>query len=286
MPLPRGMQRLALSYIYIPALRPGTVGAYAFAFLCAAIATALAVAIDPYVVGVPFVTFFPAIIIVALISGLGAGLFCVVLSTASAWFFLLPPRWSFAIENSTDLAEILLFIVEAVFYVILIAGMRLSIERYRELSRNLEQRVEERTVALRESQERLRSVVAELQHRTRNLISVVAMMAKGTLRTSETFDDFIATFQDRLEVLGRAQGLLVRADGGRVTFDEVINIELAAQSVPVGENGPVTLDGPKGIFLRSRTVQSLAMALHELLTNAVKYGALKQPRGFPGHIAS
>src|SRR5215470_13638303 len=109
MPLLRGMRRLSDFYVDIPALRPGTVGAYAFAFLCAAIATALAVAIDPYVVGVPFVTFFPAIIIVALISGLGAGLFCVVLSTASAWFFLLPPRWSFAIENSTDLAEILLF---------------------------------------------------------------------------------------------------------------------------------------------------------------------------------
>jgi hypothetical protein len=48
---------------------------------------------------------------------------------------------------------------------------------------DLEERVEERTVALRESQERLRSVVAELQHRTRNLISVVGTMAKGTLRT-------------------------------------------------------------------------------------------------------
>jgi two-component system, chemotaxis family, CheB/CheR fusion protein len=45
----------------------------------------------------------------------------------------------------------------------------------------------------------------------------------------------------------------------------------------VEENGPVTLDGPKGIPLRSRTVQSLAMALHELMTNAIKYGALKQP---------
>jgi two-component system, chemotaxis family, CheB/CheR fusion protein len=54
---------------------------------------------------------------------------------------------------------------------------------------------------------------------------------------------------------------------------------LAAQSVRVGEHGRVTLDGPKGIPLRSRTVQSLAMALHELMTNSVKYGALKQPNG-------
>jgi len=280
MPLLRGTERLSHFYIDIPALRPGTAGAYAFAFLCVAIATALAVVIDPYVVGVPFVTFSPAVIITALTSGFSAGVFCVVLSTASSTFFLLPPRGSFYVESSVDVVEILVFIFEAFFYVILIAGLRLSLEQYRELTRNLEQRVDERSAALHESQDRLISVVAELQHRTRNLISVVGTMAKGTLRMSKTFDDFSATFQDRLEVLGRAQGLLFRSqEGGRVTFDELINTEVAAQCIPVEGNGRVTLDGPKGIPLRSRTVQSLAMALHELMTNAVKHGALKQPNG-------
>jgi two-component sensor histidine kinase len=258
----RGMQRLAQFYIDIPALRPGTVGAYAFALLCAGIATALRIAIDPYVVGVQYITFFPAIIIATLVSGFGAGVFCVTLSVVAASFFIIPPRLSFYVEHPAEVLALLIFIVVTLSNVVLISGMRLAI------------------VALRESQDRLVSVVAELQHRTRNLISVVGTMAKGTLRTSKTFDDFSTTFQDRLEVLGRAQGLLFRAhEGGRVTFDELINTELAAQSVPVGEHGTVTLDGPKGIPLRSRTVQSLAMALHELMTNAVKYGALKQPNG-------
>jgi two-component sensor histidine kinase len=273
MPLHKGTERLSYYYIDVPALRPGTVGAYAFAFLCTTIATALRIAIDPYVVGVPFITYFPAVIITALISGFGAGFFCVVLSTAAVAFFVLPPRFSFYVESQADAVDLLLFILAALFYVILVGATRLTLERYRDLSHNLEQRVEERSAALE-------AVVGELQHRTRNLISVVGTMAKGTLRSSKTFDDFSATFQDRLEVLGRAQGLLFRAhEGSRVTFDELINTELAAQSIHAGENGSVTLDGPKGVALRSRTVQSLAMALHELTTNAAKYGALRQQNG-------
>ena len=130
------MPNLASFYIDIHALRPGTIGAYTFAFLCAAVATALAIAIDPYVVGVPFVTFSPAVIVATLISGFGAGLFCVVLSVASAMFFLLPPRWSFFVESSADVVEISVFIFEALFYVILITGLRLTLEGYRELNRN------------------------------------------------------------------------------------------------------------------------------------------------------
>ncbi len=279
MQLHKETERLSRFYIDVPALRPGTVGAYSFAVLCAAIGTVLGVAIDPYVVGVPFVTFMPTVIIATLVSGLGAGLFCTVLSVAAADFFLLPPRWSFYVASTPDVVGLLVFALEALFYVILIAVLRLTLEGYRVLSRDLEQRVEERTVALRESQESLGSVVGELQHRTRNLVSIVSVIADRTLRASKTSDDFRASFQDRLGVLGSAQGLLFRAEGGRVTFDELIDIELAAQSVGVGEDGPVTLDGPKGIPLRSRTVQSLAMALHELMTNAAKYGALKQPNG-------
>jgi two-component system, cell cycle sensor histidine kinase and response regulator CckA len=149
------MKRLASIYVDIPALRPGTVGAYALALLSAALALALRVVIDPYVVGVQYITFFPAVIITALISGFRAGVLCVIVSAAAANFFVLPPRWSFYIEHPGEVLALLLFILATLSTVILIAGMRFAIEGYRELGRKLAYRVEERGAELAEVQTRL-----------------------------------------------------------------------------------------------------------------------------------
>ncbi|VXC96646.1 PAS domain-containing protein [Sphingomonas sp. 8AM] len=120
--------------------------------------------------------------------------------------------------------------------------------------------------------ERQQVLIAELQHRTRNLIGVVRALADKSARSSRDLPEFHARFGDRLQALVRVQGLLSRlSDDDRVTFDNLLEAEMAALD---GEAAAVTLIGPKGVRLRSSTVQTLAMALHELATNAVKYGAL------------
>lgn len=130
---------------------------------------------------------------------------------------------------------------------------------------------------LRQLQERQQVLVGELQHRTRNLMSVVKATADRTGASSEDFAQFRHSFGDRLEALARVQALLSRlSDADRISFDELIRSELGALH---GTDDRVTLSGPPGIRLRSSMVQTLAMALHELATNAVKYGALCQPGG-------
>ena len=125
-------KRLPSLYIDVPVLRPGTVGAYALAFASAGVATALRLVVDPYVVGAQFVTFFPAVVITTLISGFGAGFLCAVLSTASADFFVLYPRWSFNVEDPANVADLLLFGPLASYCAMLIGRMRMAIERDQE----------------------------------------------------------------------------------------------------------------------------------------------------------
>ena len=128
----------------------------------------------------------------------------------------------------------------------------------------------------REMQDRLGVMVTELQHRTRNLIGVVQAMADRTIRTSASLDVFAAKFRSRLDAMARVQGLLSRLGSeDRISFDELIESELAALACDQNAAN-IRLEGPRGISLRSSTVQTLALALHELGTNALKYGALSQ----------
>jgi PAS domain S-box-containing protein len=133
---------------------------------------------------------------------------------------------------------------------------------------------------LRELQDRQKILVAELQHRTRNLIGVVRSMADKTMQRAANVSEFRDSFGLRLEALARVQGLLSRLElDDRVTFDKLIQAELTAHGLLNGASDRITLDGPEGVRLRSNTVQTLAMAMHELATNASKYGALAQPGG-------
>jgi two-component system CheB/CheR fusion protein len=133
--------------------------------------------------------------------------------------------------------------------------------------------------ALRDSESRMRILVGELQHRTRNLIGIIMAMADRTaVRGRQSLEEFKTSFNERLMALSRVQGLLSRASlGDGVAFDDLLQSELSAQSVE--DSGKITLDGPKYVVIRSVSVQALAMAIHELTTNAVKHGALGEGNG-------
>ena len=114
-------------------------------------------------------------------------------------------------------------------------------------------------------------LIAELQHRTRNLLAIVRSIATQTLRTSRSLSGFGQEFDERISALSRVQGLL---SGGTdtISLSEIVVGELAAHGASI-DGRRVQVDGPS-VRLFPNTVQVLSLALHELATNAVKYGAL------------
>jgi PAS domain S-box-containing protein len=117
-------------------------------------------------------------------------------------------------------------------------------------------------------------LIAELEHRTRNLLAIVSSVARQTERTSISLEEFSQRFYERLAALSRVQALLSRGSGQRVLLSELIEDELAAHGAST-RNARINVDGPR-VALPSRAVQVLTLALHELATNAIKYGALQQ----------
>ncbi|AWN38919.1 histidine kinase [Methylobacterium radiodurans] len=125
---------------------------------------------------------------------------------------------------------------------------------------------------MHELQTRQAVLVDELQHRTRNLLTVVRSIAQQTMLRTGPTKLFREQFNDRLAALSRVQGLLSRSDQQPITIRALIQAELDALGAEA-TRGRIALDGPP-VRLRKASVQTLALALHELATNARKYGAL------------
>jgi two-component system CheB/CheR fusion protein len=130
--------------------------------------------------------------------------------------------------------------------------------------------------AERQAEDRQRLLLAELQHRVRNVLSVVRSVALRTVEASGSLDDFASHFEGRMATLARTQNIFSRTGETTVDLEELVRDELI--SLTMGETSKLQVKGP-AVRLREGAAETFALALHELATNALKYGALSQPKG-------
>lgn len=124
------------------------------------------------------------------------------------------------------------------------------------------------------AEEQKKLLLDELNHRVKNTLATVQALASHTARSATSAGDFRRRFEPRLMALSAAHDRLTRNDWRGADLGDIVSGELEAHDVP----GAASVEGPD-IILPPRVSLSLSMALHELATNALKYGSLSVPGG-------
>ncbi len=129
-----------------------------------------------------------------------------------------------------------------------------------------ERRVAERKATL---------LLGELDHRVKNILAIISAVITQTLKTSATPEDFASKVGSRIQAISKAHSLLTRSGQGEVSLRTILRTELAPYER--GEGGLVIAG--RDVALTPKASLALAMAVHELASNAAKYGALSVSSG-------
>lgn len=128
----------------------------------------------------------------------------------------------------------------------------------------------------RRDEKRIRLMLRELTHRSKNLLAVIQAMARKTASLSGNLDTFVSDFSLRLRAIAAAHDLLVSESWSGADLRELLQASLAPTIDPASDH--VSLSGPT-LMLTPDAAQNLGLAFHELATNASKYGALSRTGG-------
>ena len=123
-------------------------------------------------------------------------------------------------------------------------------------------------------EDHIKLLIGEVNHRSKNMLSLIQAMARQTVKTQP--EDFLEIFGQRLRALSASQDLLVKGEWKAVQIGELVRSQVAHFGDE--HDGRILIDGPP-LQITASASQSLGMAVHELATNAVKFGALSNETG-------
>ena len=130
--------------------------------------------------------------------------------------------------------------------------------------------------AITRAEERQRLLLAELQHRVRNTLGIVRSIARRSAETATSVEEYASHLDGRLNAFARTQSMVTRDPEGGVDLEYLVVEEMLGYNAREGEQ--LRVSGP-AVRFQPKAAETFALAIHELATNAIKYGALSKPNG-------
>ncbi|MCW8086638.1 sensor histidine kinase [Sabulicella glaciei] len=234
------------------------------------------VSLFPEQQGLPFLFFFPAIILSAVVFDRGSGIFATLLSAVLAVYFFFPPHGSFAVLDRSALVSIALFTVTGLFVALVTEALHLA---YQNVEKLREQAEEARRHAEEVAHER-DLLLAELEHRVKNDLARIS--ATISLQAMESSPETVAALDavnERVRVLARVHDRLGRPDGTHpmeIDVCDYLRDLVTDLRTNLTNLTPIALAlaGESHLLSISRA-GAVGLVLNELVTNAVKHA-------FPG----
>ncbi|RAK58052.1 hypothetical protein DJ018_09125 [Phenylobacterium deserti] len=203
----------------------------------------------------PFASYFPAVLVASVFAGWRAGLAVTVGAAAVANYFFIAPFGELSL-SLTNVAATALFLVTTLLIIVVASNLRQTVSEL------------DRTVRREES------LRVELAHRVKNNLAVVQGLARQTSRLSSDPEAFYHALSGRLMALGQAHNILSTGEWEACEVSVLVREALG----PFQSEGSVAFHG-EACLIPPDSCVPLVLALHELATNAVKYGALSEPNG-------
>ena len=247
-----GVRRVGMNASWVLRIRPWSLYALLLALLSVGASTGLRMIFAQFGATLFFATYFPAVLVVAVFAGVPGAVLVTALTTVIAWWAYFPPAFEFGLFTGTQIANLATFWLSAALIIWLAQVYRQTV------------------TTLLETQRARELLIGELNHRAGNTLAVLQAIISGTVTSDRERKSLI----DRLQALARANRHISETSDGHVSFSALIRDETAAYATP----DRLHAEGPQ-VQLESETARSVALVLHELLTNATKYGALSDERG-------
>jgi two-component sensor histidine kinase len=235
---------------HIPA---GSAQAYSFALACVGAATAFEFWIrwlDPQVS--PLIAYYPTMALCALLGGVGPGILVALTGGVTAWWAFMLPAYSFSLEHHGDRVTLVVFTFVSAFIVF-------ASDYFRRAAKRLEDEEQLRQLA-----------VQELAHRLKNKIATIQAIISVQLREHPEIRKDIL---DRLQALSATDRLIEEANGQGAFVRNIAETELGPYAA-----SRVSIQGAD-VLLPPKYALTVALLIHELATNAAKYGSLSKPEG-------